>query len=119
MYGTQECFYLCNIHFVWILYIQISTNVALVVTPVTPTPLASTLRVPMIVSVTKNLLEMVSIVSRFFFYLFDYLYFVWVWYMQISTNVTLGITPVTPTPLATTLRVPMNVSVTRDLLERV
>ena len=39
--------------------------------------------------------------------------------MQISTNATLGITPVTPTPLATTLRVPMIVSVTRDLLEMV
>ena len=59
LYGTQEFFYLCNIHFVWILSIQISTSVALVVTPVTPTLLAITLRVPMIVSVTRGLVEMV------------------------------------------------------------
>ena len=40
-------------------------------------------------------------------------------YVQISTNVTLGITPVTPTLLATTHWVPMIVSVTRDLVEMV
>ena len=60
LYSTQEFFYLCNIFFVWILYIQISTSVALVVTPVTPMVLAITLRVPMIVSVATDLLEMVS-----------------------------------------------------------
>ena len=39
--------------------------------------------------------------------------------MQISTNVTLEVTPATPTPLATTQWVPMIVSATRDFLERV
>ena len=60
LYGTQEFFYLSNIHFVWMLCIQISTSVALVVIPVTPMVLAITLRVPIIVSVATDLLEMVS-----------------------------------------------------------
>ena len=40
-------------------------------------------------------------------------------YLKTLTNVTLGITPVTTTPRATTQWVPMIVSVTRDLLEMV
>ena len=37
--------------------------------------------------------------------------------MQISTNVTLGVTPVTPTPLATTHWVPTTALVTMDTVE--
>ena len=37
--------------------------------------------------------------------------------MQISTSVTLGVTPVTPTPRATTLSIPMSALVTMDIVE--